>query len=422
MHLLLALLVALAQTTETPDESGDEGPEEAESATAQPVSPELLYTRDLTDEQLARQFKEDLASVGSISVGFADRGRMINAVHMPADPAWRCERPDLSWGASETIEALALVLRAVHSEFPDSAPGRISHISARDGGYLRPHRSHQSGRDADIGLFYKNDAFPGRVAHRERFVDLPRNWALLRELITQTDVQMIPGPLHPEGAARVRHLAGRESGVAFEGVLAGGEARAEPQGPLPRALLCAALAGVGTAHPAAVGDAARPEPRGARGQARQYAGRDRGAVQDQRGGDQEGQPPGTAHHHPSPRTASGHSATRAVHQLPAAAARHGAGEVLAAGGGADGELDGGHQPRDGDGGVIPNRSPNSNSNTAPAGKSFAYAIARGECCEAAAALDIACVAGRCTEGPARAGGVHARAVYSLFCGLMRRPC
>jgi len=191
MHLLLALLVALAQTTETPDESGDEGPEEAESATAQPVSPELLYTRDLTDEQLARQFKEDLASLGSISVGFADRGRMINAVHMPADPAWRCERPDLSWGASETIEALALVLRAVHSEFPDSAPGRISHISARDGGYLRPHRSHQSGRDADIGLFYKNDAFPGRVAHRERFVDLPRNWALLRELITQTDVQMI---------------------------------------------------------------------------------------------------------------------------------------------------------------------------------------------------------------------------------------
>src|SRR4051812_24328411 len=191
MHLLLALLVALAQTTETPDESGDEGPEEAESATAQPVSPELLYTRDLTDEQLARQFKEDLASLGSISVGFADRGRMINAVHMPADPAWRCERPDLSWGASETIEALALVLRAVHSEFPDSAPGRISHISARDGGYLRPHRSHQSGRDADIGLFYKNDGFPGRVAHRERFVDAPRNWALLRELITQTDVQMI---------------------------------------------------------------------------------------------------------------------------------------------------------------------------------------------------------------------------------------
>jgi murein endopeptidase len=191
MHLLLCVLVALSHATVTPDDPADEGPEEAEAATAPPASPDIVYTRDLSDAQLAKEFKENLPALGSISVGFADRGRMINAVHMPSDPAWRCERPDLAYGTQETVDALALVLRAVHREFPDSAPARISHMGSKSGGFLRPHRSHQSGRDADIGLFYKNDGFPGRVAHRERFVDPARNWALLRELITQTDVQMI---------------------------------------------------------------------------------------------------------------------------------------------------------------------------------------------------------------------------------------
>jgi murein endopeptidase len=191
MHLLLSVLVALSTATVTPDDPADEGPEEAEAATALPASPDVVYTRDLSDADLAKEFKDDLPALGSISVGFADRGRMINAVHMPADPAWRCERPDLAYGTQETVDALALVLRAVHRRFPDSAPARISHMGRKDGGFLRPHRSHQSGRDADIGLFYRNDGFPGRVAHRERFVDPARNWALLRELITQTDVQMI---------------------------------------------------------------------------------------------------------------------------------------------------------------------------------------------------------------------------------------
>ncbi len=188
MHLLIALLIALAQTPET---GTDEGPEEAEAAVAQPVGPGLLYTRDLTDDELARRFKSDLASLGSISVGFADRGRMINPVHMPEDPAWICERPNFAYGAQETIDDLALVLRRVHEQFPDSAPARISHISREDGGALRPHRSHQSGRDADIGLFYRNDRHPGRVAHRERFIDPARNWALIHELVTETDVQFI---------------------------------------------------------------------------------------------------------------------------------------------------------------------------------------------------------------------------------------
>jgi len=55
-----------------------------------------------------------------------------------------------------------------------------------------------------------------------------------------------------------------------------------------------------------------------------------------------------------------------------------------------------------------------------ADKARVYAIARGENCEAAAALDIALAGGICLVAPARRGLIHARAVHALLSGLMRR--
>src|SRR5947208_22578 len=140
--------VSIEQPAEADDDDGDEA--EAESQTAEGVGPDIRYTKDLSDDELSRRWKDALEALGTISVGFADEGRLINAVHMAEDPAWICQRPDLAWGTQETVDALSLVFRAVHQQFPASAPARLSHIGAREGGYLRPHRSHQSGRDADI--------------------------------------------------------------------------------------------------------------------------------------------------------------------------------------------------------------------------------------------------------------------------------
>ena len=196
MRIVLAALIALpaaraaAQEGASTTVEGD-APEEAESQSIQPLGPSLLYTRELTDEDLARRFRDSLSTLGSVSIGFADRGRVLNAVQMPRDPAWIVERPEYSYATRETVEALALAFRAVRRQFPDSAPGRLSHVGTRDGGYLRPHRSHQSGRDADIGFYYRSDRIPPRGTPRERLLDPARNWALLRALITETDVQVI---------------------------------------------------------------------------------------------------------------------------------------------------------------------------------------------------------------------------------------
>src|SRR5690348_1364107 len=78
------------------DDDGDDA-EEAESESAQPgdaTAPGIHYTADLSDSELQRRWTDDLASLGSISVGFADQGRLINGAYMGNDPAWLLERPN----------------------------------------------------------------------------------------------------------------------------------------------------------------------------------------------------------------------------------------------------------------------------------------------------------------------------------------
>ncbi len=190
---------APAQEAEGPGAAEPEGggdsediPSEAAAAAKQAaVDPGLRYTSDLGDADLARLWKEDPSALGSVSVGFADQGRLLNAVHLEDGDAWTVARRDLSWGAKETIDGLVAAFRAVHAAF-SNARVRLSHIGLQSGGWLRPHKSHQSGRDADLGFFYQGDGRPGgRLKNILKAFDAPRNWALIKALVTQSDVQVI---------------------------------------------------------------------------------------------------------------------------------------------------------------------------------------------------------------------------------------
>ena len=215
---------AVEDEEEEADDDGASDSAEAESQSAQPGATDgrLRYSADLTDAELERRWTEDLASLGSISVGFADQGRLINAARMPQDEAFVCQHPELAYGTQETVEALTLAFRAVHKQFPASVPARLSHIGLADGGFLRPHRSHQSGRDADIGFFYKNDVVPGGRMRREKLIDPARNWALLRALVTQTDVQVILVDRGIQQVLRTYALGAGEDADFVNGLFGGG--------------------------------------------------------------------------------------------------------------------------------------------------------------------------------------------------------
>lgn len=173
------------------DEAAEAGPDpEAEAVTTGEPPAGLLYSGDLSDEELARRWAQDPASLGSISVGVAEAGRLINGVTFPTDGPWNVTSPAQAFGTVEVVASVGAAIRAVDAEFPGGTRINVNHISSRDGGWLRPHKSHQTGRDVDLGFYYLEE---GAHVHADRakYFDVARNWALIRALVIHGDVQLI---------------------------------------------------------------------------------------------------------------------------------------------------------------------------------------------------------------------------------------
>lgn len=164
--------------------------DEAESSVANAGTPEIQYTADLSDDELKRRWKESPDSLGSVSVGFVHAGRMVNSVRFPEGADWTVVSPEKAWTTTETIEYLTTVIRDLRKRYPQAPLLRVNQISAKDGGYIRPHKSHQAGRDVDLGFYYPGGN-PVQARAREKYIDLTMNWALVKALVTLTDVQVI---------------------------------------------------------------------------------------------------------------------------------------------------------------------------------------------------------------------------------------
>ena len=139
----------------------------------------------------------------SISVGKPSHGYLIDGVRLPdhgegftTREVWRAR--DNRYGTDELIDLVVGVARRMRRQVP-GVPLVVADLSGQGGGERYAfHRSHQSGRDADL-LYYLRDAsgqpFEPDAMHvfdtggRARdgsglTVDVPRTWLLVRELIT----------------------------------------------------------------------------------------------------------------------------------------------------------------------------------------------------------------------------------------------
>jgi LysM repeat protein/murein endopeptidase len=181
------------ETVDDADETVDdaeEGDPEAEAVVDGAAAVDgNRYSADVTDEILKDLWATHPDQLGSMSVGFTESGSQLNAVQFPRDGGpWVVVNPDEAWGSRETIDFVMAAAKQVAERMP-GAPLRVNDISKKDGGWLRPHKSHQSGRDVDLGLFYPDNAKCSRA--REKCMDVARNWTLVRALVTTGDVQMI---------------------------------------------------------------------------------------------------------------------------------------------------------------------------------------------------------------------------------------
>lgn len=146
----------------------------------------------------------------ALSVGAPNAGRLVRGEKLePTDeirvvPAWT--GPDYRWGLPHLVGMLQRAADRVSKRHGD-AKLSVGDLSSRTGGTLRKHKSHQSGRDADIA-FYMLDG-RGRVVYHDRFVEFDaqgrapsmpgvrfddaRNWTLVEALLDdpQARVQRI---------------------------------------------------------------------------------------------------------------------------------------------------------------------------------------------------------------------------------------
>jgi len=181
-----------AATAAEPSDDYDEPDDEAEEADHEPlVGEQRPHPLDgWSDEQVARAVGSNLASLGPMSVGSPSAGLLLNGRIAQKNELYSPVAPGTAWATEETLSYLDAALRKVHERIADTPVLQLGDISAERGGPISPHLSHQAGRDVDMAYFYLGEQRWYRRGNAGN-LDLPRNWAFVRALLTETDVELI---------------------------------------------------------------------------------------------------------------------------------------------------------------------------------------------------------------------------------------
>ncbi|MFV8748985.1 penicillin-insensitive murein endopeptidase [Nannocystaceae bacterium ST9] len=87
----------------------------------------------------------------SESIGFPGSGSVVGAMPMVDGPGRELKHtPWKGWATTVTVATLDMILREWARRYPTEQPILVGNMSAREGGRLEPHSSHQSGRDVDL--------------------------------------------------------------------------------------------------------------------------------------------------------------------------------------------------------------------------------------------------------------------------------
>jgi penicillin-insensitive murein endopeptidase len=126
------------------------------------------------------------------SVGSPDDGRLIDGVQLqPSDDIVVLE-PEMAWGAKQLVDLLQMAAQEMRRAYPDTVPLVVGHLSAREGGPLPPHRSHQSGRDADVAMYARDNKLISGFARMDGDrLDVDKTWYFIETLLNTGLAQYI---------------------------------------------------------------------------------------------------------------------------------------------------------------------------------------------------------------------------------------
>jgi hypothetical protein len=116
------------------------------------------------------------------SFGLPWAGRLEHPSTLHTGERTYIRRPWRAYGTRSTVEFTEEVVSETLEEHPEAHLLAIGDISAEHGGTVTDHKSHQSGRDIDLGLFYKkkpagypNDFIDGTEAN----LDCATMWTMI---------------------------------------------------------------------------------------------------------------------------------------------------------------------------------------------------------------------------------------------------
>jgi LysM repeat protein len=128
--------------------------------------------------------------VAGQSRGMPWNGRLSDGVQLPIGDGYHIRRPHRAWGCSHVVGHIERAIAAVRARFPAVHTLAIGDLSVKKGGAITDHRSHQSGRDVDIGLYYTElpKAYPRSfVVATDQILDRAATWALLHAFARTAD-------------------------------------------------------------------------------------------------------------------------------------------------------------------------------------------------------------------------------------------
>lgn len=127
------------------------------------------------------------------SRGKCNHGKIHHARLMPEGNGYflRDYRPN-SWGVDTTIQSLITVFDLYAQTYPDAHKINVGDLSRRRGGRIKPHKSHQSGRDVDFGFVHTVQKDNGRFTRATASnLDVEKTWFLVESLARTGNVQVI---------------------------------------------------------------------------------------------------------------------------------------------------------------------------------------------------------------------------------------
>lgn len=157
----------------------------------------------------AKREATPVAKLRDRSIGAPWSGRLQAPARLKGGDGYVIRRPQRSYGTRTTVELVKDAVSNTLEAFPKVHVLAIGDISAESGGFITEHHSHQSGRDADIGLFYKKKpaAYPRSfVRATADNLDAAATWKLIWEL-AKTSTQ--------DGGAQIIFLDYNVQGIVY---------------------------------------------------------------------------------------------------------------------------------------------------------------------------------------------------------------